>query len=148
MGKHLQKAIRSTMTENQDLTHDIPFLNFIGAQLTSWSDGHATVSLPLGLHHLNRSGIVHGGLYCVLMDAAGGLAGCYGNGPSEQVRALTLSLTTSFVGRASSGTLSARATVRKKGSRIYFSTIEVHTDQQELVAMGEGTFRITGAPRS
>lgn len=133
------------MTEDHDLQHDIPFLSFIGARLTAWTDGEATVALPLDEQHLNRSGIVHGGIYCVLMDAAGGLAGCYGNGPGEHVRSLTLSLTTSFLGRASTGTLWARATVRKMGSRIYFSTIEIHTDQHELVAMGEGTFRVSSA---
>lgn len=130
------------MQQDEELEHDIPFLNFIGARLLAWCDGEARLLLPLRDEHLNRSGIVHGGLYCVLMDAAGGLAGCYGGGPGQHVRSVTLSLTTSFLERTSTGSMVAHATVRKRGKQIYFSTIEVKTDQNKLVAMGEGTFRL------
>ncbi|AOB31368.1 hypothetical protein AKI39_12755 [Bordetella sp. H567] len=125
-----------------EFDHAAPFLQFIGAYVADWSEGRATVVLPLDGRHLNRSGVVHGGLYSVLIDAAGGLAGCHSTDPARSKLAITLSLTTSFTGQVREGRLLAHARVRKQGSRIFFSTVEVLDDQGELAALGEGTFRL------
>jgi uncharacterized protein (TIGR00369 family) len=125
-----------------DPDHAIPFLTFVGASLLEWSEGQAVVVLPIDERHLNRSGVVHGGLYSVLIDAAGGRAGCHSPDPARPRRAITLSLTTSFTGQIRVGRLTARACVRKQGSRIFFSTVEIFDDRGELAALGEGTFRL------
>ncbi|WP_459615101.1 PaaI family thioesterase [Bordetella sp. 2513F-2] len=125
--------------------HRIPFLHFIGAQLTHWEPGNATVELLLDERHMNRSGVAHGGLYSVLIDAAGGLSGCH-SGDRIGRKAITLSLTTSFTGQVAGGRLSAHARVRKRGTRIFFSTVEIYDDQGQLAALGEGTFRLRSEP--
>lgn len=119
---------------------DVPFLDFIGARLVEWSPGHARVALPVEPRHLNRSGVVHGGLYAVLVDAAGGLCGLYTGDVAHPRKAFTLSLTTSFLDAAGAGTLLATGTQRRSGRRVYFSTVEVTADDGRLVAIGEGSF--------
>ena len=126
---------------------DVPVLDFIGARLVEWSSGHARVALPIEPRHLNRSGVVHGGLYAVLVDAAGGLSGLYTGDAEHPRKAFTLSLTTSFLDAAAHGTLLATGTQRRSGRRVYFSTVEVTSDDGRLVAIGEGAFlyRASGA---
>ena len=123
------------------LEHDIPFLNWMGATLVEWSSHHALLVLPITQQHLNRSGVVHGGVYAVLADAACGLAGCWSDDPARPRKSFTLSLTTSFLGTATEGRLHARGALRRRGSRIYFSTVEITNDADELVTLGEGSFR-------
>ena len=120
--------------------HDIPFLDFIGARIVEWSQDTAVVVLDIEPRHLNRSGVVHGGVYSVLMDAAGGLAGCWSGDAGVMTRSFTLSLTTSFLESTSSGRLTSRGSVRRRGQRVYFSTVEIHAGDGTLCALGEGTF--------
>ncbi len=129
-------ARQRTMTP----TPDIPFMRFLGAELVEWSEGRARFALAIRPEHLNRTGVVHGGVYSVLVDAAGGLAGCYSADPAVPVRSFTLSLATSFLEAANGGTLHAIGTARRQGRQVYFSTVDVKDDAGRLVAMGEGSF--------
>jgi uncharacterized protein (TIGR00369 family) len=126
--------------EPPDPMHDIPFLDFVGARMLEWSQGRARVALTLAPQHLNRSGVMHGGLYSVLVDAAGGLCGLYSADPAVPRKAFTLSLTTSFLDAVGRGTIVATGTLRRPGRRVYFSTVDVHADDGRLLAVGEGTF--------
>lgn len=128
--------------------HDIPFLHFVGARLVEWTPGRACVALALQPQHLNRSGVVHGGLYAVLVDAAGGLSGLHSADPAVPRKAFTLSLTTSFLDAVGSGTIVATGTLRRPGRRVYFSTVEIHADDGRLLAVGEGTFLYRAAGES
>jgi len=123
----------------RDLPEDNPFLRHVGIEIETWSRGHVVVRLPIAAHHLNRSGIVHGGIYTVLCDTAGGLAGCYADPGEPRVFAYTVSLTTNFVGKAASGCLRAEGRVERSGRQIYFSNVQVHSDEG-LVALGQGSF--------
>lgn len=120
---------------------DNPFLQHVGVQIEAWSPGRSVVVLPIGPEHLNRSGIVHGGLYAVLCDTAGGLAGCYADPGLPRVFAYTVSLTTNFVSRARAGLLRAEGRVQRSGKQMYFSTVEVHCGE-DLVALGQGSFMV------
>ena len=122
------------------LDHEVPFLDWMGATLVEWGPEHALVSLAISQHHLNRSGVVHGGIYAVLADAAAGLAGCYSHHPAAHRKSYTLSLTTNFLGSAAQGRLNARGSLRRRGRRVYFATVEITGDTGELLAVGEGSF--------
>jgi uncharacterized protein (TIGR00369 family) len=124
--------------------HEIPFLRFIGAELIDWGPEHAVIQMPITARHLNRSDVVHGGVYSVLIDAAGGLSGCFGSDGLHHRRAYTLSLTTSFLGTARDGALTARGSLRRRGRRVYFATGEVRNGANEVVALGEGSFLYRG----
>ena len=124
-------------------THDLgPFARLIGYQVTDWNQNRATVALEVDERHMNRSGVLHGGVIAILIDTACGHAGTYRPVPAEPRRALTLSLTTEFIGPVPLGArLVAQARRTGGGRRIYFATCEVHDQDGHLVASGSGTFR-------
>lgn len=128
--------------------HDIPFLAWLGARLVEWTTEQAVLALTVAPQHLNRSGVVHGGIYSVLADAAGGLAGCYSADPEVPVKSYTVSLTTSFLGATGEGELVARGRLRRRGRRVYFSTVEITGQRNELVALAEGSFLYRGSADS
>ena len=121
-----------------------PFSGFpqlVGFEVEEWADGRAVVALELDGRHVNRSGAMHGGVMTTIMDIAGGYAGCYGGRSGPARRAVTLSLTTSFIGQARGGRIRAVGRVRGGGQRIFASSIEVFDADGTVLAIGEGTFR-------
>ncbi|MBI3451533.1 MAG: PaaI family thioesterase [Rhodospirillales bacterium] len=122
---------------------DIPsgFRQLIGFRLTEWKQGEATLSLTVGPRHLNRNGVVHGGVLTTLIDAAGGYAGCYCPHPNRVRRTATVSLATQFIAPGRNGEIVARARVRGGGRRIFISSVEVLDAGGKLLALGEGVYR-------
>lgn len=117
------------------------FAVLVGYRLVDWRPDAATVTLAFGRKHLNRSGVVHGGVLTTLIDAACGYAGCWAPPDAPLRRAFTLSLTTHFIATPRGSTLTCIARNRGGGARIYFAAAEVTDDEGRLVASGEGTFR-------
>ncbi|MGQ4876965.1 PaaI family thioesterase [Billgrantia sp. LNSP4103-1] len=113
----------------------------LGMQVVEWSDGIAIVELVADAHHLNRSGIVHGGVLTSMLDSALSLAGLYCDLPGRVRRGMTLSLTTTFVGPAGVGLLRATGRVRGGGRKVYLASGEVVDASGGLLALGEGAFR-------
>lgn len=106
-----------------------------------------TVELPIESCHLNRSGHVHGGVLASLLDTAMSYSGLYSPEPEEIRKAVTLSLTTTFVSPARHGTLTIVGRLRGGGRKIYLSSGEIFDDQGTLIALGEGSFRrLSGSP--
>jgi uncharacterized protein (TIGR00369 family) len=114
----------------------------LGFRVTEWSEDRAVVELKLTADHLNRSGVVHGGVLTTLLDTALGFSGLYCPYPGRIRRAVTLSLTTSFTGQAREGVIRAIGTRRAGGRRIYNATGEVLDADGRILALGEGTFRL------
>lgn len=121
----------------------------IGYRLAEWREDFARLELTLEEKHLNRSGVVHGGVLATMLDVALGYAGIYTAEPGRIRRAVTLTMTTSYLGQAKSGVLSCIAQRRGGGKTIYMATGEVLDEAGTLIALGEGTFRyIAETPRS
>ncbi len=121
------------------------FADLVGYRLTAWRDGAAEVGLKVGPRHLNRSGILHGGVLTTMIDAACGYAGCYSEAGAPPRRAFTLSLETHFVAAAEAGcdlTVTARKT--GGGRRIFFARAEAHDQDGRLIGQGSGVFRYRG----
>ena len=117
------------------------FGRLLGMEVVAWSEGKATVLLPVRADFLNRSRILHGGILTTLIDTAGGYAGTFCAVPGHVRRALTLSMTTQFIGQASSGTIRAEAVRRGGGRKIFFADVDVSRDDGEPIAFGSGTYR-------
>ncbi|QJQ94387.1 MULTISPECIES: PaaI family thioesterase [Halomonadaceae] len=113
----------------------------LGMRVVEWSAGIAVVELVANERHLNRSGIVHGGVLTSMLDSALSLAGLYCDVPGRVRRGMTLSLTTTFVGPAGLGVLRATGRVRGGGRKVYMASGEVTAAQDELLAIAEGSFR-------
>ena len=77
-----------------------------------------------------------------MIDTAAGYAGCYCAEPGRVRRAVTLSLTTSFIAAAMEGAiLTAKARRTGGGRSIYFARCELVDDAGRLIATGEGSFK-------
>ena len=74
------------------------FAEMIGYRLTAWRQDAAEIFFEAEARHMNRSGLLHGGVLATVIDAACGFAGCYQAPPGQGRRALTLSLTTQYIG--------------------------------------------------
>ena len=122
------------------------FADLLGYRLETWREDYAEVMLDVEARHMNRSGVLHGGVVSSLLDTALGYAGTFSDDPAVDRRAFTLSLNTHFVGTASIGqTLTASARKTGGGRKIYFCTGEVRDQDGRLVGQGEGVFRYRGS---
>jgi uncharacterized protein (TIGR00369 family) len=117
------------------------FQRAMGYRLAAWREGGAELVMPVRPHHLNRAGVLHGGVYMSLIDTACGLAGCYRPHPDRRRVAVSLSLTTSFVAQCSGGTVRVVGRARGGGRRIFIASAEVFDEDGRLLALGEGSYR-------
>jgi uncharacterized protein (TIGR00369 family) len=116
----------------------------LGYRLAEWREDFARLELALEPKRLNRSGVVHGGVLATMLDVTLGYAGVFSAEPGRLRRAVTLSLTTSFLGQAKSGVLNCVARRRGGGKTIFMATGEVLDESGNPIALGEGTFRYIG----
>jgi uncharacterized protein (TIGR00369 family) len=144
----------SPKSERTDVLPDLPFEEFLGFnkelgfRMVEWSPDHAVLALDLEPWHLNRYGIVHGGILAAIIDAAGGYAGVYPTEPGRKRRCVTVSMTTNYLGQAKSGTITAAARRQGGGKTLFTATAEVHGPDGTLLAIGQGTYRyIAEIPR-
>lgn len=120
---------------------DSAFNDLIGFKIAQWREDYVELELELQPKHLNRSGIIHGGVLATLVDVAGGYAGCFCPVPGNLRRALTLSVTTNFTGQAKDGTIRIVGQKRVGGRKIFFASVEIFNAKEELIALGECTYR-------
>jgi len=121
------------------------FADLVGYRLLNWQEDLAEVGLAIDKRHVNRQGRLHGGVLSTVLDAALGYSGCYIADPERRRRALTLSLTTHFVGGAAEGEdLVVRALRSGGGRSVFFATAEARTADGRLVATAEGVFKYRG----
>ncbi|GAA3956167.1 PaaI family thioesterase [Allohahella marinimesophila] len=136
------------MSEQQQVTsfssaNDLPgFHRVLGYRQAAWEEGVAVIELTVEPHHLNLAGVIHGGVITSLLDIAMAEAGTYCPFAGRMRKAITLSLTTTFTGQCSGGLIRVTGTRRAGGSRIFNSSGEVRDQEGQLLAIGEGTFRL------
>ena len=117
----------------------------LGYRLAEWREDFARLELVLGPKHLNRSGVVHGGVLATMLDVALGYTGVFTAEQGRVRRAVTLSMTTTtFLGQAKAGVLNCLARRRGGGKTIFMATGEIVDEAGKLIALGEGTFRYIG----
>ena len=131
------------MTENQLKTLDLenPFLESLGIRLVRWEDGYAEMHLTVVPGLTNRTGRIHSGVICTLLDSVCGYCGQYSEPGQPKVKAVTLSLTTNFIGNADDGLIIAKGYMVRRGRSVYFSRSEVWMNNEELLATAVGTFK-------
>ena len=118
------------------------FAKLVGYRLAVWQPDCAEIVLALEPRHLNRSGVPHGGVIATLIDAACGFAGCYCAVPGRVRRAMTLTMSTSFLGQAVAGdTLTAKARRTGGGKTVFFTRCDLVDGQGQLIATGEAAYK-------
>lgn len=119
----------------------VGFLRSLGVRLLESQDGRVVGEIMLSPEHLNRAGVVHGGVLCTMIDFAACAAGLHTE-PGQPTRlGVTLSLTTQFMLPAKDGKLSVEGRVTSTGRRTFTGEAHVRNASGELVASGIGTFQ-------
>ncbi len=122
---------------------DSQFQKHVGYELTVWREAYAEMELTLSTEHLNRSGMLHGGVITTVIDAAGGYAGCFCPHAGRVRKAVTLSMTSNFMASMKEGTLRVVSKVQGGGRKVFFTRSEVFDGAGNLIATGDGTYRYT-----
>lgn len=121
-----------------------PFLQSLGVELVHWSAGEAEFHMPIEARHLNRQGMLHGGLIATLLDAACGYAGLHAGEGEEEVHGVTVMLNIAYLKAARAGTVVARGKVSRSGRSLYFAEAALVDDDGEVLATAQGTFKQGG----
>ena len=122
-----------------------PFQDLVGFRMSGWRQGYARFDLPIAHKLRNGYGIVHGGVYAVLLDTVMGYAGCYTGDPENRQLVMTLSMTTNFVGQPKGEMLIGEARKVGGGRRTFYADATITDDLGNLVTTGTGVFRYRGA---
>ena len=130
-----QQALFDTILRRANLPGSFNVEN--GIRLTSLSDGGAEGEVRLTAGHLNPLGIVHGGVYCTLLDQVAGAAAC-----TRGSRGLTVNCETRFLGIAQGDVLCGHAQAIHMGRTLVVMHAWVTDSQDTLCADGTYTFRM------
>lgn len=117
------------------------FRAVIGHRCVVWREGLAEFELDLQEHHFNPGGIVHGGIFLTILDSALAHACTYCPVPGNKRRAVTISLTTSFLAPGKGGTIRAIGRLEGAADRIATCSGEVVDSEGNLLAAAQGSFR-------
>ena len=131
-----QQALFDTILRRANLPGSFNVEN--GIRLTSLSDGGAEGEVRLTAGHLNPLGIVHGGVYCTMMDQVAGTAACSRGALCRTVTCDVRFLAAGAVG----GTLTSHAEAVRMGHSIVVMRAWVEDDGGTVCADGIYTFRM------
>ena len=132
------------MPDTEPSPTTFPLKEFLGFTVER-GDGRATATLELGEQHHNPFGVAHGAVAFTLMDTAMGAAVM--SVLPEGERCATIEIQTRFLRGATTGTLSAEATVLSAGRSVVHLEARTVDDVGNLVAAAAGSFAVI-RPRS
>lgn len=129
----------------QALADTSPFQETIGWQLVRWDDGEAELAYRILPQHLNRGGILHGGIYATLLDSVMGYAAIgrpaqLDKGTSKP-RGVTLSFTVNYLDMVHEGDLRVIGWRTGGGKSVAFARAEITDQAGRKLAEATGTFR-------
>ncbi|MCX7567280.1 PaaI family thioesterase [Sulfitobacter sp. F26169L] len=102
---------------------------------------HGRCILDVTEHHLNRHGVLHGGIAATLLDNACGTTGSLTVDSTGKAPFLTVSMNTQFLGAGLPGRMTATGTVTGGGRRLLFISAELRHEDGTLVATATGVFK-------
>ena len=119
-----------------------PFMQTIGAQLTSVGSGKCEIFLPFDAKLTQQHGFYHGGVISTIADNAAGFAAY--SLMSKDCQPLSIEFKVSLLAVATGKPLIARAEVLKAGRKIFHvrsDVLIVEEDDEELIATALATIK-------
>lgn len=124
-----------------------PFRTHLGVAIERVSDdgsGDCEISLEVDDNLVQAYGMVHGGIYCTLIDTVLGTAVRaafqYDVGP------LTIDLNVSFLRPSGKGRIYAGGSIMKKGRQVVVGVADVFDAERRRLATGRGSFALRDDP--
>ncbi|QTH41794.1 PaaI family thioesterase [Cohnella sp. LGH] len=115
------------------------FWGWVGCSFERVDERRTVVSLDIEPRHLNLIGILHGGVHATMIDSAMGLAAMLAR---PEAAVVTTHLNMNYVAPVREGRIFVEAEIAHM-SRITVTTqARVRTADGELLAFGNGTFRV------
>ena len=118
----------------------IPFIGHLDIQTEALGDGTARLSVPVTKPLTNSMGTVHGGVIMSLLDVA--VCTAARTLHLDSLGAITIDMSTSFIGGGSGAKLIAEARVLKDGRSMTFVEGEAKNEDGSLVAKAIATVRV------
>lgn len=110
--------------------------------------GRARVILDLDGRHLNRHGVLHGGIAAMLLDSASGFTCSLADDPETLPPVLTVALTTNFLAPGRRGRVTAVGKITGGGRSLTYASAELTHEDGTLIATSTGVFkRVKGGKR-
>lgn len=116
------------------------FRKLVGYTTKVWRENYGEVELLVDERHANSLGIVHGGVFVTLLDAAMGHAVGFCRVQGNVRSAVTVSLTSTFLAPAKTRTLVGRGRVVAVSGRIATVSGEVLDGDGTICVSGQGSF--------
>lgn len=124
----------------------IPFLVHLRIQTDALGEGTAVLSLPIEPHLTNSMGTVHGGVIMSLLDVA--LCTAARTLHPGSLGAVTIDMSTSFIGGGSGARLVSEARVLRDARTMSFVEGEAKNEDGTLVAKAIATVRVRTKEKS
>jgi acyl-coenzyme A thioesterase 13 len=113
----------------------------IGYVLDVSDPAGARCRLVIDERHLNRHGVLHGGIAATLLDNASGATGSLTVDPGGRTPFVTLSFTMNFLAPGLPGLVEARAEVTGGGRATLFIEARLQHEDGTLIATSSGVFK-------
>ena len=103
--------------------------------------GACRVTLEVGAQHLNRHGILHGGMVATVMDVVCGNTAAQYFDPEGHAAVVTVALNLSYIAATGPGPVTATAEATGGGKNTAHVTGELKDAEGQLLATATGIFR-------
>ncbi len=148
--EELHAAVRDLIVEH------VPFNRLLGIEVEECDTEHAVLSLAMRPEFIGNyvRGVMHGGVISSFLDATGGLVALLG--AIERTRGGTLAdklarferlgtidLRVDFLRPGTGARFFAKGYLLRTGSRFAVTSMELHNDEDVLIAVGTGAYVVS-----
>ena len=129
-----------TILDTIDLKNtEHPYADLIGLTITSRGKGQCTCEIPFDKKLLNPNQVIHGGVIYSMADTS--MGGAVHSALREGELCATIEIKITYLYPARGETLSGKATLIKKGSKVAMLESDIYSGDR-LVAKATGSFAI------
>lgn len=129
------ESTTSDRSEAEHVTADVGFGRLMGLRLTHVSEQEVRAELTVAPKHYQPMGIVHGGVYCAIVETVCSIGG-YTHSKKRGMLVVGVDNQTSFLKATRSGVLRAVGRPLSVGRRTQLWEANIHDEQDNLVSTG------------